>query len=172
MGLETSDEKVIANTLTLIPVRCDKVQITGMGKLRIITWGSTETWEILTFTGLKELKFSSYLKENTRGKTNKHTKPGNPSKVTSQKTLSWQGGLDVGKLGEGGLKKSLLPVVDCLRELMGALAEPLPSWCSLAFTPFTGHPLAPKTFSEVANFHESKWGHFPPFFLISTRLVP
>lgn len=33
-------------------------------------------------------------------------------------------------------------------------------------------PLAPKTFSELANFHESKWGHFPPFFFISSRLFP
>lgn len=76
------------------------------------------------------------------------------------------------QLEEGGLEMRLLPVVDHLMGLMGTLAEPLPSLCSLAFTPFTGHPLAPKTFSELANFHESKWGHFPPFFLISTRLVP
>lgn len=172
LGLGTSEEKMIANTLTLNSVRWDKVQTTVLGKLRSITWDCTETWEIPTFHRAQrtEIQFV-FERKYQRGKT-KHTKPKKCSKVTSQKSLSWQGELDSGKLDEGGLEKSLLPVADCLMELMGALAEPLPSSCSLAFTPFTGYPLAPKTFSEVANFHESKWGHFPPFFLISTRLVP
>lgn len=71
LGLGASEEGVIASTLPLIPVKL-YIWITGLGKLRIITWGhDKQNYEgFPDFTELEELKCNVTLEENINRETN------------------------------------------------------------------------------------------------------